>query len=84
MSETGEKAVVRKRSVMIAGRKTSFSAENAFWEALKDIAHSKSMTTVELVNLIDREHRTTNLSSSVRVYVLAYYKDAVARLSPPR
>jgi predicted DNA-binding ribbon-helix-helix protein len=83
-TQPGENAAVPKRSVAIAGRKTSFSAESAFWEALKEIARNKNMTLVELVNLIAKDHRTTNLSSAIRVYIVAYYQDAVAKLSPPR
>ena len=33
-----------KRSVVLAGHKTSVSLEDAFWEGLKDIAKTKRST----------------------------------------
>lgn len=62
-------ASVRKRSVVIEGHQTSVSLENAFWEALQEIARSRGMTMNGLVTEIDRD-RTGNLSSALRVYVL--------------
>ena len=62
-------AAVRKRSVTIAGHRTSFSLEEAFWQALKDQARAEGVSTAALIERIDRE-RTTNLSSALRVYLL--------------
>jgi hypothetical protein len=33
---------IRKRSILLLGRKTSISLEDEFWEALKEVAESKS------------------------------------------
>ena len=60
---------VRKRSVTIAGHRTSFSLEDAFWEELVGIAQRRTMTLAELVVEIDTE-RDGNLSSALRLYVL--------------
>ena len=49
------KSMVAKRSVLIAGRKTSVSLENAFWQSLKEIASEHDMTPSELVAKIDSE-----------------------------
>lgn len=61
---------IRKRSVTIAGHRTSISLEEAFWAALRRIAVSKERSISELVTQIDRE-RTGNLSSAIRIFVLA-------------
>ncbi len=61
--------VLRKRSVTIAGHRTSLSLEEAFWQALKDQARAEGLSTAALIERIDRE-RTTNLSSALRVYLL--------------
>ncbi len=62
---------VKKRSVEIAGHRTSLSLEEAFWRALKRIAARDGVSINRLIERIDRE-RTGNLSSAVRVYVLEH------------
>ena len=64
---------MRKRSVVIAGHRTSVSLENAFWHALKTIATGRGATVNQLVTEIDR-HRTGNLSSAIRLFVLDSYR----------
>jgi predicted DNA-binding ribbon-helix-helix protein len=60
---------MKKRSVVLAGHRTSVSLENAFWDALKTIAGSRNATVNQLVTEIDKQ-RNGNLSSAIRVYVL--------------
>ncbi len=66
---------MRKRSVVIAGHRTSVSIEAPFWDALKDIAAARGMSLNRLIAAID-ESRAENLSSAIRVYVLAHIRDA--------
>ncbi|MBT6095647.1 MAG: ribbon-helix-helix domain-containing protein [Rhodospirillaceae bacterium] len=61
---------IRKHSVVLAGHRTSVSLEDAFWEALKGIAAAEGKSLNELIADVDRE-REGNLSSALRVYVLA-------------
>lgn len=68
---------VRKRSVTIAGHRTSFSLEEAFWQELLGLAERRDMTLAELVVEID-SMRNGNLSSALRLYVL---RDLQARLA---
>ncbi|TMJ04885.1 MAG: ribbon-helix-helix domain-containing protein [Alphaproteobacteria bacterium] len=68
------KSPVVKRSIVIAGHKTSVSLEDAFWIGLKDIATSRHITLSELVALIDSERRQGNLSSAIRLFVLDHYR----------
>lgn len=63
------RTTVKKRSVKIAGHKTSVSLEEAFWQALKEIARTDGISVTALIERIDRD-RVGNLSSAVRVYVL--------------
>ncbi len=60
---------IQKRSVEIAGHRTSLTLEAAFWRALKRLAAQERMSINKLVERIDR-NRQGNLSSAVRVYVL--------------
>jgi predicted DNA-binding ribbon-helix-helix protein len=68
------KSPVVKRSIVIAGHKTSVSLEDAFWKGLKDIAVGRDMTLSDLVAAIDSERKHGNLSSAIRLFVLDYYR----------
>ena len=60
---------IKKRSVDIAGHRTSLTLEAAFWRALKRLAAQDRISVNKLVERIDRS-RQGNLSSAIRVYVL--------------
>ncbi len=62
---------LRKRSVVIAGHRTSLSLEQPFWDALKEIAVSRGLSLARLIAEIDAS-RGGNLSSAVRVHVLEW------------
>jgi predicted DNA-binding ribbon-helix-helix protein len=68
------KSPVIKRSIVIAGHKTSVSLEDAFWQGLKEIAGGRAMTLSELVASIDTDRRHGNLSSAIRLFVLDHYR----------
>ncbi|HWK45991.1 MAG TPA: ribbon-helix-helix domain-containing protein [Stellaceae bacterium] len=70
-----------KRSVLIAGHRTSVSLEPEFWAALKDLAESRRLSINQVIEQIDAS-RTRNLSSAIRVFVLAQYRSA-SPLSDP-
>ena len=65
---------VTKRSVVIAGRKTSISLEDEFWNALKEIAQQRNQRLSALIAQIDNERTTGNLSSALRLFVLDQYR----------
>jgi predicted DNA-binding ribbon-helix-helix protein len=71
------KSPVVKRSIVIAGHKTSVSLEDAFWKGLKEIAGTRDMTLSELVALIDSERQHGNLSSAIRLFVLDHYRSQI-------
>ena len=75
------KSAVVKRSVVIAGHKTSVSLEDAFWNALKEIARARHMTLSALVAEIDAQRQLGNLSSALRLFVLDFYR---TQLSHPK
>ncbi len=61
---------VRKRSVTLDGHKTSVSVEDDFWVALTEIAEQRRMTIAGLIETIDRDRLSTNLSAAIRLFVL--------------
>jgi len=68
-----------KRSIMIAGHRTSISLEDAFWDALSELAAKDGRSLAALIGAIDtrrgetgRAH--TSLSAAIRLYVLERYR----------
>ena len=70
---------VIKRSIVIAGHKTSVSLEDAFWQGLKEIAAGRDMTLSDMVASIDGGRKGGNLSSAIRLFVLDYYRNGPHR-----
>jgi predicted DNA-binding ribbon-helix-helix protein len=68
------KSPVAKRSIVVAGHKTSVSLEDAFWSGLKEIAMGRDLTLSELVAAIDSERGQGNLSSALRLFVLDHFR----------
>ena len=67
---------ILKRSIMIAGHGTSVSLEPEFWEGLKELANHHRISLAQLVAHLDAERQEEgNLSSALRLAVLAYYRD---------
>ncbi len=72
------KSPVVKRSIVIAGHKTSVSLEDAFWRGLKEIASGRDMTLSDLVAAIDSERQHGNLSSAIRLIVLDFCRNQLS------
>ncbi|GJE17575.1 ribbon-helix-helix domain-containing protein [Methylobacterium marchantiae] len=64
-----------KRSVMIAGHRTSVSLETPFWEALREIAAAREQSVQVLIGEIDEARGAQNLSSAIRVFVLSSVRE---------
>lgn len=63
-----------KRSVAIAGHRTSVSLEEEFWDELKRIATKREISINGLIAEIDAKRARTNLSSAIRLEILADLK----------
>ena len=77
------KSPVIKRSIVVAGHKTSVSLEDAFWKSLKEIADDRDVTLSELVSSIDTDRRQGNLSSAIRLFVLDHFRNHHAPAPAP-
>ena len=73
-------SAVRKRSVRIAGHRSSVSLEAEFWDELKTLAARRGLSLARLVGEIDRARSGRNLSSALRLAVL---KELRARTGAP-
>jgi len=78
-----ERARPRKRSITIAGHRTSLSLEQAFWDSLAEFARHDGVSVNRLLTEID-EARASNLSSAARVYVLERLRREAGRAVTPR
>lgn len=63
-----------KRSLSIAGHRTSIALEPEFWEALEAMAAEKAVPMARLIRDIDETRTSPNLSSAARLAVLAWYR----------
>jgi predicted DNA-binding ribbon-helix-helix protein len=70
MPDPGATAI-SKHSLTIAGHRTSISLEQAFWDKLRDIARTRGLSLAALIGEIDAGRGAANLSSAIRVFVLA-------------
>lgn len=76
---------IRKHSVSIRGHRTSITLEDAFMDALRQMAEIRGMAVAALIAEIDSAHSAqgaapVNLSSAIRVAVLDW---AMAGREPP-
>ncbi len=67
--------MIRKRSVKLNGHATSVSLEDEYWGELKRMADGRGVSLAELIVRIDAARAGDNLSSALRLAVLADLKD---------
>ena len=73
---------VEKRSVAIRGHRTSVSLEAPFWQALKEMAAAEGRSLGSLIAGVDAAS-TGNLSSALRLHVLAWLQSRLAAREGP-
>jgi predicted DNA-binding ribbon-helix-helix protein len=66
---------LEKRSLTIAGHRTSIAVEPEFWAGLEAMASAGGKSIAALIAEIDQSRAAPNLSSAVRLAVLAWYRD---------
>ena len=72
-----------KRSITIAGHRTSVSLEEPFWQALGDVAAAGGQSVAALVAAVDRERGSgLSLSAALRLHVLGWYRDRLPGRKP--
>jgi len=75
-----------KRSVVLAGHRTSISLEAEFWLALRDVARARGSSINALVAAIDAGRGAAgpaNLSSALRVFILDCFRRGELTARPP-
>jgi predicted DNA-binding ribbon-helix-helix protein len=66
---------LQKRSLTLAGHRTSVALEAEFWAALEDMAAARGVPLTSLIKAIDEHREGDNLSSTLRVAVLNWSRN---------
>src|SRR5262249_16151664 len=74
------KSPIVKRSIVIAGHKTSVSLEDDFWNLLKEIAEERGTSLSELIASIKADRPTGTLSTPLRLFALKHLQDQLPAL----
>jgi predicted DNA-binding ribbon-helix-helix protein len=67
-------STLQSRNIVVDGHRTSMRLEPAMWRALTEIAERESRSLHELCSMVHRLRRRSSLTSSVRVFILSYYR----------
>jgi predicted DNA-binding ribbon-helix-helix protein len=65
-------ALLRKRSLQLAGHATSVALEPEFWAVLDDMARAEGLSLAGLILRIDEARGARPLASACRVAALAF------------
>ena len=63
---------MKKRSISIAGHRTSIALEDEFWILVQKISIEMDLSMPKLLELIENQKKSNNLASAIRLYVLDY------------
>jgi len=67
------------RNVIVSGRRTSLRMEPLLWDSLKDICEREGCTLNQLCTMIDQRRGEANLTASLRIFIVSYYRSAVPK-----
>ncbi len=65
------------RNVRVKGKRTSVRLEQAMWDALVQISEREKRTIDEICTWVDGNRPETGFTSSLRVYILNYFREAL-------
>lgn len=74
----GEKMLICK-NVIVNGRRTSMRLDKETWISLSDICSRERINVHELCSRIDSFRGQSGLSSSVRLFVLSYFRNVLQK-----
>ena len=70
---------IKKRSIVVGGRRTSVCMEDVFWDQLRAIAKSRAQSLHDLVAEIDNRRERKNLSSAIRMFIVSRLMERTQR-----
>ena len=66
---------MNKHTVKVNGHNTSVFIETEFWQELKLISKKEAKSLTVIISNIDKNKKTKNLSSAIRLYILNHLKN---------
>lgn len=75
LSAKSPNPIMKKRSITIAGHRTSVALEQEFWSEIDVLAKERALTLSQLIEEIDETRTTENLASALRLAVLENLKN---------
>ena len=66
---------MNKHTVKVNGHDTSVFIEEEFWLELKHISKLKKKSISVVISDVDKNKKTQNLSSAIRLYILNHLKN---------
>lgn len=72
---------MKKRSITIAGHRTSVALEPEFWAFIEKMAAEQQLSLADFIAQIDETRAQTNLASALRLAVLNWLEQQVPSLS---
>ena len=66
---------MNKHTVKVNGHDTSVFIEEEFWLELKHISKLKKKSISVLISNVDKNKKSQNLSSAIRLYILNHLKN---------
>ena len=72
-------ALLKKRSVQLAGHQTSVALEPEFWAVLEAMAADRGASLAALILQVDAQRGPRPLASALRVAALAYADESKPR-----
>ena len=63
-----------RKNVFVGPRRTSVSLEIQVWDALDDVCFREEVTLDEICSDINRRRLSSSMSSSLRMFLLIYYR----------
>ncbi|CAO3405539.1 MULTISPECIES: ribbon-helix-helix domain-containing protein [Azospirillum] len=65
------------RNVKVSGRRTSLRMEPYIWDSLKEICERERLSLNEICSRIDERRGEANLTASIRVFIVSYFRTAI-------
>lgn len=72
--ESAQRHGFQSRNIRLDGKRTSIRLETALWEALEDIGEREAKSIGELCAIIADRRTGSNLTASVRLFIIAYFR----------
>ncbi|WP_207460146.1 ribbon-helix-helix domain-containing protein [Azospirillum sp. SYSU D00513] len=71
------------RNVRVGKRRTSLRMEPYIWDSLREICEREDLTINEICTQIDQRRGQANLTASIRVFIVSYFRNAMELLASP-